>query len=286
MPDLKLTIEIDAPAEVVWDLVGTRFGELSAWANPVYASSMLEPDLRQCLTSLGRVHERLLTFDAEGRTLTYEATVRPPWMKRGLNRFAVIPVGERRCRVESRATIEVHPWAMLRMFGQLPRLVRMSRTSDDLKVYAETGMPSARKQAAIEEARHLPVEGSAPTPTHPAAWGLRANVVYSVLTGAALALDVGDVALHLGLPPELTRVVGIGLIGFAGLVGLVARRVRPWQVLAISAADLTWVAGSAIWVTLRPDLLGLVGGAALGVLAVAIAQLWGVRAGQRRPAAR
>lgn len=152
MPDMKLAIEINAPADAVWELVGTRFGELSTWANPVHASTMLEPDLRRCQTSLGTVHERVLAFDDAARTLTYEAVVRPPWMKRGVNRWTVTPLGAGRCRVESVATIEVHAGEMLRLVGLLPRLVRMSRTLDDLRVYAETGEPSARKREAGREA--------------------------------------------------------------------------------------------------------------------------------------
>ncbi len=153
MPDWNQDIVIEASAARVWEIVGTRFGELATWAPAVQVSQMLTPDTRRCETAAGNIHELLLAFDDDARELTYEAVIRPAWMRRGINRWRVVPLSPDRCRVEVRATVQVHLGGLLRLLGQLPRMLAMSRTLEDLKIYAETGAPSARKVAAMTPAR-------------------------------------------------------------------------------------------------------------------------------------
>lgn len=238
MPIMKQSVDINASAEFVWE----------------------------CVTSVGTIHEKLLAFDDHSRSFTYEAVVRPPWLRRGVNSWRVDALSPERCRVVSEADIQVAPLAALRLLRNAPRFAAMSKTLDDLKVYAETGVISDRKRRAAEPE----------SPPHPSRPGLFANAMFSTVTGSALLGDIGGLAATLALPEALTRGVGAALLGFAAVALIVARRARNIEILAVSMADLAWVAGSAGWLIVDPSRLLHVGGAALGVLTVASMQLWGL----------
>jgi len=105
---------------------------------------------------------------------------------------------------------------------------------------------------------------------------LWANVIYSSLTGALLVTDAGQVSAHLGVAPFWTQATGLSLWLFAGLVALLARRPTAPAALLVSLADLLWVAGFFLACLLWPSVTPWVGGSALGVLGVALAQLRGL----------
>jgi len=113
-------------------------------------------------------------------------------------------------------------------------------------------------------------------------YALRANAVFSALTGTLLLLAAAPVALHLGrLPPWSLAVIGAGLLGFSAIVWLTASRPRPARALGIAVLDLAWVAGT-IPLALATELFTpagkttvLVVAAVVGLLAAA--QLLGIR---------
>ncbi len=81
-----------------------------------------------------------------------------------------------------------------------------------------------------------------------------------------------DRFMGLGLP-WLLIVIGVGLLGFAALIGLNLRRpqlsrAEAWLTVA---SDVSWVAASAIVVFGFPDLLGTGGKWLVGLVAVAVA---------------
>lgn len=112
---------------------------------------------------------------------------------------------------------------------------------------------------------------------------LAANLVFSTLCGAALALAGGSVAQMMGsLPGWLMTVLGTGLLGFAASIAFVLLRLRIGWALIISVLDLAWMAATLPLVAI-PGLLTndgsrivlLVAGI-VGVLAVL--QLRGIKA--------
>jgi hypothetical protein len=78
---------------------------------------------------------------------------------------------------------------------------------------------------------------------------LQANMVFSGLTGLLLVVDAAPLSQWLGVPATwLLVVLGIGLLGFAGLLYLTARQ-RPLdlrQANLIFWLDVAWVVGSAL----------------------------------------
>lgn len=114
--------EIDASADEVWQVLGERFGELS-WSSGITGSS-LEGELgvgavRVCefppnmFARDGTVKEKLLTFDREAMKFSYQPTTPLGPMKDAINRWTITPLGPRRCKVSSHATVQLRAWAWL-----------------------------------------------------------------------------------------------------------------------------------------------------------------------------
>jgi hypothetical protein len=190
-------------------------------------------------------------------------------MRRGENRIQVVDLGMGRCRVDADARIELEPSQAWRLLAAIPDLSRLTHTLDDLKVFAETGRPSERKR-------------SARIARHPASYALWANALFSAATGLLLALDVGSISAVVRVPELASRAVGVGLLVFAGFVARAGLRVRAWQVIAISLADVCWVVLSIVAIAIEPTRLLWVGGTADVVLVVAALQIWGLATARRR----
>lgn len=115
---------------------------------------------------------------------------------------------------------------------------------------------------------------------------LAANAAFSGLSGLALVAAAGPVGCWLGVAEIwILRLLGIGLLGFCAGLLLLARSERPARglVLAATASDFAWVAGSAVLLLGFPDLLTPAGNGAVAVVAVVVAGLGGAQvAGLRR----
>jgi hypothetical protein len=114
---------------------------------------------------------------------------------------------------------------------------------------------------------------------------LLANAVFSLTTGAGLLLFAGRLAPLIGadVPPLLLAAIGAALLPFGGFTAWLGRRRNPDPViaLAVSLADLGWVAGSALLLALAHRSLSATGVAlvlavAVMVLAFALGQLRGI----------
>ncbi len=105
-------------------------------------------------------------------------------------------------------------------------------------------------------------------------FALLSNALFSAITGLVASTAPERVATWLGsVPAGEVRVVGLSLLVFAVVVGLVARAERPAaaSVLAISAADLVWVAGTAPVLVLFPAHFSTLGHLLMIGLAVLVA---------------
>ncbi len=103
---------------------------------------------------------------------------------------------------------------------------------------------------------------------------LAANATFSALSGAAMIALAGPLDRFMGLGQSwLLIVIGVGLLGFAALIGLNARRPQMNRAEAslTVASDAAWVLGSVIVVFGFPDLLSTGGKLLVAVGAVAVA---------------
>jgi hypothetical protein len=98
--DITNTIDIDAPINTTWQVLGEEFGEVSGWADPVAASSLDGP-LGEGVTrtcdikgigpiAAGEVTEMLSEFNRQKKVLTYVIeTGKPPFLTHMQNRWTL-----------------------------------------------------------------------------------------------------------------------------------------------------------------------------------------------------
>lgn len=169
MRQLSAVLAIDAPADQVWEVIGPGFARIGEWASVIPASAPIPgtdgpacaagapvPG-RVCATGVRlfpRVTETLVAYDQAGRTLTYQARDLPAQITLARNTWAVVPAGERRCRVVLQAQFQARGvlgvlagWAAVAQTRRNARLLEA-----DLGHYIRHGTPSPRKQRQLRRA--------------------------------------------------------------------------------------------------------------------------------------
>ncbi|WP_164873332.1 SRPBCC family protein [Rhodococcus xishaensis] len=163
---LSNDVEIVAPAEAVWDVIGRRFDKIGEWATAVPASAAIpgSPTVdeapvagRVCQTGIRvapNVTEAIVAYDDSTRSLTYEAEQKPRFLSVARNTWTVTPVDQQRSVVSYDAVVTTRGvlgllagWWMLIMLRRAGRQVLA-----DLAHYVENGVPSRRKQAQLDRA--------------------------------------------------------------------------------------------------------------------------------------
>jgi len=300
---LTSDIIVAAPAERVWQVVAHRFDRIGEWATAIRASTAAVPAValadapvagRVCDTGIRavpHVTETIVAYDEAARTLTYEASAgMPTFVTLARNTWRVTPLDDTRTEVSYAARLEVR--GLLGRLGRWWLLAQAGRTGRhllaDLKHYVEHGTPSGRKQRRLSQsaarspaerataARAVVAVGSRPS-TGPLRAALRANAVFSMVSGALLvglgALVAGPWRLG---PPWLLPLLGVGVAVFGvALARLAVASVGPLRrgAAAVIAADLGWVVGSGVLlVAHRPAGPG---GVAVAAVAAVVAGLAG-----------
>jgi carbon monoxide dehydrogenase subunit G len=267
-------IDIAAPADRVWEVLGRGFTDVGAWASAIPSSEASpDGDGRVCSVAgapgIDRVEERLIAYDDAARTLTYvAASGMPGAVGAASNTWRVEPLGPDHSRVSTSAVVDVvGPARFATPLLRLAFEVLGRRTLRDLEHYVECGVPSPRKERA------LAVDGGDGGASLATAMGW--NVVFSAVSG--LALLVGGAGLDgvFGVEAWLLSGLGGGLLLFAGaMLWLLA---EPGRIAAggraVVAADVAWVAGAVGLLVGFPAALSGPGKVALGVVTVVVADL-------------
>lgn len=140
-------ITVNAPANTVWEIVGTNFNEISEWASPVL-TSRANPDLepgqngRVCqVKGAGQLVETITRYDDQGRKLSFtvEGEKMPFFMKHVENTWSVRPQGHEQSVVQVNANITLSPLFNL-LSGPLSKALGKQGEAilSDLKQFAET----------------------------------------------------------------------------------------------------------------------------------------------------
>ena len=162
---------VNASAEEVWRVVAHEFDRIGSWATAIPASQEAAhagapagcpAGGRTCQTAMRRfpeAEERIVSYDEQGRTLTYEA-VRgiPGFVTSARNTWRIVAIDDRRSQVSIAATVTtrglVGPLIALAM---RPWMARVGvHVLDDLRHYVEHKKPSPRKQRQLDRAPVTP----------------------------------------------------------------------------------------------------------------------------------
>ena len=115
--------------------------------------------------------------------------------------------------------------------------------------------------------------------------GLTMNAIFSAISAVTMLLAADWIAAQVGLPgPANVYAIGIFLLFFAAQLGNIVRtgNIRSWEIVAIIAGDLLWVAGSVVLGALYFRSFSMIGAVlvdavALAILIFAIMQIRGLR---------
>jgi len=151
---MRAELVISAPAEDTWAVVGERFGEIGEWASPITRSAMDGPPaagrVRTCHVAgfgpvpPGVIRERLLHFDPQARSLSYEAASgMPGFIRRAVSCWSVRQGPGEASTVRIRATVTLRPAARL-----LGPALRWRMRADTWAEVAQAGLAALRNTAA------------------------------------------------------------------------------------------------------------------------------------------
>jgi len=141
--EMRAEVVINAPAEEAWALIGERFGDIAEWASAITESVMDGPPaigrVRTCQVAgfgpiaAGVIKERLIEFDPQARSLSYEAAAGMPWFIAGaVSRWSVHPGPGSAC------TVRIHATLALRLAARpLSPVLRWRMRDDTRRALAE-----------------------------------------------------------------------------------------------------------------------------------------------------
>ncbi|MEM7115543.1 MAG: SRPBCC family protein [Chloroflexota bacterium] len=156
--EFRVETEIDAPAEVVWQILAHEFGDIADWSETVSESRVLtadevpaelvaDPDApfpaRETVAGPGaRVIEVLTEYSEEEMVFTFEGTNLPFILAFAKDKQSVTSISADKSLVAFEVTME--PPAYLRVLNPVLEsrfATAFKGVQEELKVYAETGQP-------------------------------------------------------------------------------------------------------------------------------------------------
>ncbi len=156
------SVQIDADADRVWEIVAHEFDRVGEWSSAV-ASSGPNPDAptpdgatvggRVCATDFGDLKETFTMYDEAGKRFTFVVTGMPSFITHAQNTVAVRPLGAG--RAEASLNIRMETNAVGKVMGPM-FAIKLKNTLDaflgELKAYVESGELSKRKQKQLAKA--------------------------------------------------------------------------------------------------------------------------------------
>ena len=156
--DVHIETPINAPAERVWGILAHDFANVAHWAAGVKWSEAATADEAPAdfdlaptapipgrTTDAGLVLKEFFTaFDDDGMQFTFRAAGLPRIIRLSQNTSTVVPTGAETSTVVFDIHMElVGPFALLAPVLKRRLAKGLAPVQHDLKVYAETGQPSA-----------------------------------------------------------------------------------------------------------------------------------------------
>ena len=158
-------VTINVSADALWEIIGPGFADAGKWSTAVdhsagHGNGKFEGatcDTRSCdLSAKGfdSINERITEYDISNRTLAFDVIEGMPGFVTYMNnRTVVTELGEGKSKAELQITMHMKPFMGLLLGGMLKKNLNnlLDSALDDLKVFAETGKPSARKQSRMKK---------------------------------------------------------------------------------------------------------------------------------------
>lgn len=156
---------VNVPAQDLWQIVGPGFADAGKWSTAVDHSEGhgvakfdgATCDTRSCdLSAKGfsSVNERITEYDEPNLTMAFDVfDGMPGFVTYTNNRTVITDLGNGKSQAELQITMHMKSLMGMLMGGMLKKNLSnlIDSALDDLKVYAETGSPSDRKKARMNQ---------------------------------------------------------------------------------------------------------------------------------------
>ena len=162
---MSKSLVVNVSANDLWQIVGPGFAEADKWSTAVDHSvghgegkfDGATCDTRSCdLSAKGfsSVNERITEYNDSNRTMSFDVFEgMPGFVTYTNNRTVITDLGEGQSQAELQITMHMKPFMGWLLGGMLKKNLSnlIDSALDDLKVFAETGKPSGRKQARMKK---------------------------------------------------------------------------------------------------------------------------------------
>jgi len=162
---MSKSVNVNVSADKLWEIIGPGFAKAGEWSSAIdHSSSSGEGqfegavcDTRSCdLSAKGftSVDERITEYDDANQTIAYDVYQGMPGFVTKMNsRHVITDEGNGKSKDEIQITMEMKPFMGTLMGGMLKKNINsvLDSALEDLKVFAETGKPSAEKEARLKK---------------------------------------------------------------------------------------------------------------------------------------
>jgi hypothetical protein len=289
---VSTSIDIDATADEVWEVIGPGFTRVGEWVSAIAASEATGDGAANGMPAAGRVcrvvtagvdriTEQLTAYDPAARRLGYRvAGGMPSFVGDAGITWQAQPLPDGRTEFTMAADVTLTGFG--RLVGLFLRLylARVGRrTSRDLKALLETGAPSRAKAIASHSARRTMLDRA-----------VLSNAAFSAVSGLAVAVASTWWSSEFGSPESaVIASVGVSLVGYGLLLAWASGRgVTGESGRVVAALDAAWVVGTvAVLAALGSEFttVGLIAAALSGVVVAALGALQWRAAGRIDPTA-
>ncbi len=150
-------VVLTVPANKVWELLAENYECVGDWASlvPESAPRIKDGELvgRTCSSTYGDVQEIITNWDERNLTYSYEADGLPAMFKSGKNVWKIEPIGEERSKVKMSLSMEISalPGLLMGWIIKFNMGKDLDGLMEDLKHYAENGIPHPKKLKSLEK---------------------------------------------------------------------------------------------------------------------------------------
>ena len=162
---MSKSVMVNVSADDLWQIIGPGFADAGKWSTAIDHSAGhgegkfdgATCDTRSCdLSAKGfsSVNERITEYDAANRTLAFDVFEgMPGFVTLANNRTVVKDLGEGRSEASLQITMHMKPFMGMLLGGMFKKNLNsiIDSVLADLKIFAETGEPSAQKKARMKK---------------------------------------------------------------------------------------------------------------------------------------
>ena len=162
---MSKSVVVNVSAADLWKIVGPGFADAGKWSTAVDHSTGHGEgkfdgavcDTRSCdLSAKGfsSLNEKITEYDEANQVMAFDVIEgMPGFVTYTNNRTSITEIGEEQSSAELQITVHMKPFLGALLGGMFKKNLSslIDSALDDLKVYAETGVPSERKQARMKK---------------------------------------------------------------------------------------------------------------------------------------